>query len=205
LSGLGLIEGFMLTFDKILNHVFISLLGTIFGILIGGAIVFLFGRFLLKAPYQSAKAQRLGLLIPWRTLLVGILEFFLNPLPILGFLASIGLAQAYATVSISGQIACMVVLFTPISLFEKKAIQPSWVFLSSTLRSIATMSVALTTATAGNSGLGFFIFLSLNNHDFGGARFAWLITIFICLAIDLAAGILQFSFGNQMLFEGETS
>ena len=195
----------MLTVDKILNHVFISFLATIFGILIGGAIVFLFGQLLLKAPAQSAKVQRLKLLIPWRTLLVGILEFFLNPLPILYFLASIGLTQAYATVSISGQIACIVILLTPVSLFGKKTIQPAQVFLSSILRSIATMSVALTTAAAGNTGLGFFIFSSLNNYDFGGARFAWLITILICLAIDLAAGMLQFSFGNHILFEGEMS
>jgi len=200
----------MLTVEKILNHIFISLSATIFGILTGGAIVFLFSHLLLKAPTQSAKFQRLKLLIPWRALLVGILEFFFNPLPILYFLAGINflpafvLGQAYSIISISGQVACLVILLTPVYLFGSKAIQPGWVFLSGTLRSIATLSVALTTGVAGNTGLGFFIFSSLNNYDFGGARSAWLITILICLAIDLLAGMLQFSFENNILHKNAT-
>lgn len=201
----------MLTGDKIFNHAFISLSATIFGTLIGGAIVFWFGHLLLKASTSSSKIQRLNLLIPWRTLLVGILEFFFNPLPILdflsgsGFFRALGLSQTYAIVSISGQVACLIILLTPVSLFGKKTIQPAWIFLPGILRSIAAVSVALTTGAAGNTGLGYFIFSSLNNYDFGGAESAWLITILICLVIDLAAGMLQFSFGDHLLHKAEIS
>jgi len=101
-------------------------------------------------------------------------------------------------------VTCLVILLTPVYLFGSKAIQPGKPILAGTIRSIATVSVALTTGVAGNTGLGFFIFSSLNNYDFGGARSAWLITILICLAIDLLAGTLQFSFEYNVLPKSAT-
>jgi hypothetical protein len=195
----------VLPVEKIISHFLTSLVASILGILIGGAVVFLFAHI---PPTVSTKTQRLKLFIPWRTLVVGILEFFFHPLPILDILANIKFLRdielTYSTVSVLGQVACLVVLFTPVYLFGKKPIQPTWTFLSWIFRSMATISVAMTTLTAGNVGVGFRLFSSMNNYDFSGAWFAWLITILICLTIDLIGGALQFSFENYTLFKRVT-
>ena len=190
--------------ENTLDHFIVSFIASILGILIGGVIVFGFSHVIQKVSNQSPKIQRYILFIPWRTFIVGTLEFFLNPIPIVYlFPDQFGIGRDYAIISTSGLLACLVILFTPVSVFIKEPVQPLWFFLPRVLRSIMTVSVAMTTSAGTNAtaGLGFYIVSRLNNYDILAAMSGWLITILICLAIDLITGLLQFVFWKPYSIE----
>lgn len=191
-------------FEYILDHFLVSICAALLGMTIGSFIVYLAARIIENPSFKSSTTQRYLLLIPWRTPIIGLLEFFFIPVPIMRLL---GIGLGYGIASTMGQLACLVILFTPISVFRKELLRSNRLFFEGILRSIATISVALTTSAAGLStvGLGFFIRSSVNQFHLSQAIAGWLLTILICLVIDLVAGFLQYFLWNSSSTQKDSS
>jgi len=176
---------------QIIDHFLVSILGWLISASTGLILVYVIVR-LLRRPLSSSPAlRRCLLLVPWRAPVVGILEFFFFPIPLL---ALFGISLPYAVSAAAGQIASLTVLLIPSSPLIPLPLLSRSVAVSGHLRTLATLSVAATTSAAhlATFGLGPTILVNVNLLRDVPAIDAWLLTIAIAIVIDIIAGILQF-------------
>jgi hypothetical protein len=180
----------VVTYTDNLEHIYVSLFAWLIGVIIGYLIIYLASLIVRPLLIRMPASQRYLLLLPWRSPIVRLAAYFFFPVLVDVFRSELGDTIFIVT----GQIACLVVLFTPASFIREWPAQSRLILVSGILRTLATLSVVLTLLGGlfTFTGLAEGIYVMIQHGDSRAADPAWNVIMTMCLAIDLIAGVLQF-------------
>jgi len=175
--------------SKVLEHVFISLLPLIVGLVLGGGLgvaCALIARLLLNA---LPGLRKIAILVPWRTVLVTLILLIWVP-----FLAiRLGLGVKTGAISV-GLIIFLVGWAATIGmLIEHWFPAPLGVRIIAGIRTVATASgpIAAGVGLMGGGGLGFLIIQGMRLLNYKLAWQGLLAVAILTLALDLVVGAVQ--------------
>lgn len=172
------------------QHLFISLVSWLTGMIIGGSLGYLGALAARSIFHNSPELRRPLTLLPWRSIVVALSLIS----PVIPLWTGLGTT---AGILISGLIlSVLAMLFTTTLFVARWSNQPFLIQLVSGARTLATAS-SLTAAAAGivgGGGAGYLIIEGMNLLDriqyLGGT---WTV-ILVALALDLTIGIVQLFF-----------
>lgn len=175
--------------SKVLEHLLISLLPLVAGLVLGGGLGMacaLIARLLLNA---LPGLRKLAILVPWRTVLVNLVLLIWVP-----FLAiRLGLGVKTGAISV-GLIIFLVGWAATIGmLIEHWFPSPLGVRIIATIRMVATASGAIAAGVGlmGGGGLGFLIIQGMRLLNYKLAWQGLLAVVILTLALDLVVGAVQ--------------
>lgn len=180
--------------DLFVEHLLITLIGAVPGVLVGMLAGMLIARILTRFYSGSRQRMNLAILLPWRTILFGLMVQLIVPVLLVlavgigirnGFL-SIGIASAGVTAAASTGI-----------LIRKRFGRSELVELIASARSVTagTSALLVVYGLVGSGGLGFATMTRFRTFQFDEAARAYLLILATILTFDLIGGGLQFLAG----------
>lgn len=181
----------MNTLSSFLDHLFITLVGTVVGLLVGGTLGYALARLLSHLYFASDRVMTLAVLVPWRTVLAPWLVPFAVPIiavRILGLGAKTGIASvAVSAVGLATAWASGI-------LIQRQFPRSQRVELIAATRTVTVVGAALLIGfgTFGAGGLGFVAWSRIAILDYGGAFTIYILILAAILVFDLSLGVLQY-------------
>jgi len=181
--------------DEIVDHLIISIFGSMIGILLGVGVVFGF-REVTQGNRERCFSNRYFVFIPWRTIALAILLFNHFPAYLL-FLFGLGVKLGIAGSSIYFFILSVIVAYDS---FIHKEYRDHILRVIVIFRTFLVFSILLTYnfGILGGGGLGFITIQNLRLLDYGRSLELFLYMILMGFSIDVIVGLIQFVYMGKM-------
>ena len=180
--------------DKILDHLTISIFGSMIGILLGLGVVLGLGN-LTKGIRKKYLPNRYLVFIPWRTIALAILLFNHFPAYLL-FVFGLGVKLGIASSSIYFFILSAIVAYDS---FIKRDYRDHIHRVIAISRTFLVFSILLTYnfGMFGGGGLGFATITNLRLLDYGRSLELFLYMVLLGFCIDIIIGSIQFFYVRE--------
>ena len=174
---------------RILEYILITLIPLLVGIIIGGGLgtlLALAGR----AIYRSSPLiRKIALILPWRTLLLGLILLVWSPYLVL----RMGIGPRVVGLIVGLVIFLASAAVTSTILLEEWVPSPLWQKLLGAVRLFAAAAPVIAAAAGfmNTGGLGFLIIQGARTFRFGIAWQGYLLVVLLVLILDLVLGGVQ--------------
>lgn len=184
-----------MTTESILGHTYITILGSLLGMLLGIGVGLIAVKISQRITQDGKKFYPVGLFIPWRTILVGLL--LLNYFPV-WMVTQFGLGNDMGILSVAYVVfIATVVVF---SQFLQDKPSPLIMQLLPWFRTLIVFAVILTThyGAWGGGGLGDYAYMRIAMMEFDAAWSVLWVLCGIAFLIDEFAALLQWLINARM-------
>lgn len=182
-------EKFNISAVAVLAQVLITTIPWLIGIAVGGGLGLLCG-IAIRALFSAAPALRhLFILLPWRTIILGLLVIILSPFPI----TLLGIGPLAGGIMVAASIALLAMAFAATTLVEHWVPSPLSVRLIAAARTLAVASGLIATGVGlfGGGGLGAPLLEAARLLDYGQVLKGLSVIVALALALDLTLGLVQ--------------
>lgn len=183
-----------ITFAGIVEHGLLALVGWGLGTTLAAGLGYAIA-FRLHSVYKSHPHYREMLdLLPWRTVLIGLLMLVCSPIAMVAIVVWLGLG---AKAGAMGTVLAVFCIGVPcvVAAFLQHWLPPLRLRLRllGTARTLAAVSVALVAGVGsyGGGGLGRLVLMSLQLLEYGTAVKGWLAFVVLALIPDVLLGVVQ--------------
>jgi osmoprotectant transport system permease protein len=177
--------------SMVAEHVRISLVPWLIGVVLGGGLGTLGARLVHALLSSRPGLRKPSMLVPWRALLMSLLLLCLSPASVVIF----GLGPGAGAVTVGLSTLLLAMPLTAAIVLEDRYPSPLAVRLVAGARTLGIAAVALAAAAGvfGGGGLGPFLIESMRLLQWGRAFQGWLALLMLALILDLLLGGLQWA------------
>jgi ABC-type proline/glycine betaine transport system permease subunit len=182
-------EKFDISATSVLEHLLISLIPWLIGIAVGGALGVLCALGMRALLAARPTLRRLWVLLPWRTLVMGLLVVVWSP-----FIVSLlGIGPFTGGVMVAGSVSLLSAAFAATTLHEYRYPSPLGSRLIAGARTLAVGSglIAAGVGLIGGGGLGYSILEAARLSQYGVMWKGLLAVLALALVLDLMLGLVQ--------------
>ena len=182
--------------SAIIEHVIISLIGWLLGVIIGGLVSRFLARRIQSILTSYPNVRKPAILLPWRTLLMAVILHAALPFLIL---LQFGFGLMTGILSIGLATFLMMLIFATPIFIGKEFHMSSVSQLLSGVRTLATVAVVWETfiGNFGGGGIGFAASTHIRLLHYSMATKYYFTIIVIILIIDVLLGIVQFIYTTK--------
>jgi len=179
--------------SRILGHGIVALIGWLLGTILAGGVGYAFARVLRFAFHSRPGLRRASVLLPWRTVLIGLFMLASSPIVVVFIVARLGLGERSGAAWAVLAMFLLAFSFIVTILFEHWFPQNLIPRLVAAVRTLAVASVGLVAGIGsfGGGGLGHIALMSLKLLEYDVAVKTYLIIVGLTLILDILLGIPQ--------------